>query len=59
MGRRNKYAEGLKKVAVRLFLSRGERTAEEVAENLGIASNMLYGWKEKFSTSAVVHELAS
>jgi transposase len=51
MGRRNKYSEEFKKDAVRLFLSRGERTAEEVAESLGIASNMLYRWKKKYELS--------
>ena len=51
MGRRNKYSEEFKKDAVRLFITRGERTAEEVAESLGIASNMLYRWKKKYELS--------
>ena len=46
MGR--KYSEEFKKDAVRVFLTRGERTADDVAEQLGVATNMLYRWKKKY-----------
>jgi len=47
--RTKRYPEEFKKDAVRMLLSRGERTADEVAEGLGVRTNMLYRWKLKYS----------
>jgi transposase-like protein len=48
MGTRRKYTESFKKDAVRLFLARGERTAQDVADGLGVRANLLYRWNHKY-----------
>jgi transposase-like protein len=48
MGTRRKYIESFKKDAVRLFLARGEQTAQDVAEGLGVKASQLYRWNKKY-----------
>jgi len=45
---RRKYDEEFKKRAVRLSHS-SERTITEVAESLGINTNMLHRWRQKYT----------
>ena len=45
---RKKYDEEFKKRAVRMSFS-SERTVKQVAESLGISSNMLYRWRKKYT----------
>ena len=33
---------------MRLFMARGERTAQEVADGLGVRTNQLYRWHTKY-----------
>ena len=46
---RRKYDEEFKKRAVRMSYS-SERTVTQVAESLGISSNMLYRWRKKYTS---------
>ena len=48
MTNRKIYPEEFKKDAVRLFMSRGERTAQAVADGLGVRANQLYRWHRKY-----------
>ena len=48
MANRKIYPEEFKKDAVRLFMSRGERTAQAVADGLGVRANQLYRWHRKY-----------
>ena len=48
MAKRKKYPEEFKKDAVRLFMARGDRTAQEVADGLGVRANKLYTWQKKY-----------
>jgi transposase len=52
MGNRNHYTEEFKKDAVRLALSRGNRTLAEVAEGLGVSQSMLHRWHQKYASAA-------
>jgi len=45
---RKKYPEEFKREAVRLVLTRGERTVDDVAESLGVPTNLLHSWKKKY-----------
>ena len=45
---RRKYDEEFKKRAVRMSFS-SERAVTQVAESLGISSNMLYRWRKKYT----------
>ena len=45
---RRKYDEDFKKRAVRLSYS-SERTITNVAESLGISTNMLHRWRRKYT----------
>src|SRR5687767_3686591 len=48
MATRKRYPEDFKREAVRLVLTRGERTVTDIAESLGIAENLLHAWKRKY-----------
>lgn len=48
MSERKKYSEEFKIEAVRLMLNRNERTVVEVAKSLGVRSNQLYRWRQKY-----------
>lgn len=48
MATRKRYPEEFKREAVRLVLTRGERTVGEVAESLGVPENQLHAWKKKY-----------
>lgn len=49
MAKKNKrYTEEFKREAVRLFLSRGEQPAAEIASSLGIRASRLYEWRKQF-----------
>ena len=45
---RRKHTEEFKREAVRLMLSRGERTVDEIGKQLGIPGNMLHRWRKKY-----------
>jgi len=45
---RKKYPEEFKREAVRLMLNRGERTVDDIGEELGVGGNMLHRWRKKY-----------
>ena len=45
--KRKRYTAEFKAEAVRLVEQRGERTVAEIAQSLGVAENMLHGWKRQ------------
>lgn len=45
---RKKYPEEFKREAVRLVLTRGDRTVEEIGASLGVPENLLHSWKKKY-----------
>lgn len=49
--KRKKYTEEFKREAVRLMETRGERTIADVAAGLGIAENLLHGWRKRYGSS--------
>ena len=49
MGKRRKYTEEFKREAVRQLETRGDRSARDVAESLGVAENLLYTWRRKYA----------
>jgi len=52
MGNRSHYTEEFKKDAVRLALSRGNRTLAEISEELGVSQSMLHRWHKKYGGTA-------
>ena len=54
---RRKYDEEFKKRAVRMSFS-SERAVTQVAESLGISSNMLYRWRKKYTPDGEKTEMA-
>jgi transposase len=42
------HTEAFKKDAVRRLMARGSKTIEEIAEELGINTSLLYRWKNQF-----------
>lgn len=49
MVKRRKFTEEFKKDAVRLLRNRGTRTIADVAERLGVSSNLLNRWQHQYS----------
>jgi transposase len=49
MAKRKQYTEEFKREAVRLLVTRGERSAAEVAKGLGVAGSVLYQWRKAFT----------
>ena len=49
MGKRRKYTEEFKREAVRQLETRGDRSARDVVESLGVAENLLYSWRRKYA----------
>lgn len=54
---RKKYDEDFKKRAVRMSYS-SERGITEIAESLGVTSNMIYRWRKKFTPEGEKTQLA-
>lgn len=50
---RRKYTEEFKRDAVRMMRNRGTRTVAEVADDLGVAANILHRWAQKLDKDAV------
>jgi transposase len=50
---RKKYTQEFKRDAVRMMQSRGTRTIAEVADDLGVAPNLLHRWASKVEREAV------
>jgi transposase len=50
---RKKYTEEFKRDAVRMMRSRGTRTIAQVADDLGVAPNLLHRWASKAERDAV------
>jgi transposase len=49
---RRRYTEEFKREAVRLVETRGERTIADVAAGIGVAENLLHGWRQRFADTA-------
>ena len=47
-----KYTEQFKREAVRLMAHRGERTAADVAKDVGVRANQLYRWQKQYADTA-------
>jgi transposase len=54
---RKKYDEDFKRRAVRLSYS-SERPVTAVAESLGVTSNMIYRWRQKYTPEGEKTQLA-
>ena len=54
---RNKYDEEFKQRAVRMSYS-SERPITDVAESLGVTSNMIYRWRKKYTPDGEKTQLA-
>jgi transposase-like protein len=52
--KRNRHTEEFKREAVRLMLSRGERTVADVARSIGVTEGDLHRWRDKHGTSVRV-----
>jgi transposase len=50
---RRKYTEEFKRDAVRMMRNRGTRTVAEVADDLGVVTNLLHRWASKTERDAV------
>jgi transposase len=50
--KRNRHTEEFKREAVRLMLSRGDRTVSDVARGLGVTTGDLHRWRDKHGSSA-------
>jgi transposase len=50
---RKKYTDEFKREAVRMMRNRGTRTVAQVADDLGVATNILHRWAQKFDKDAV------
>ena len=48
--KRKKYSREFKEEAIRLLETRGSRSVAEVAESLGVAPNMLHGWRRQLGS---------
>jgi transposase-like protein len=46
--KRNRHTEEFKREAVRLMLSRGERTVGDVARSVGVTEGDLHRWRDKY-----------
>lgn len=55
--KRKKYDEEFKKRAVRMSYS-SERPVTAVAESLGVTSNMIYRWRQKYTPDGEKTQLA-
>jgi transposase-like protein len=51
MAKPRKHSEEFKREAVRMMMSRGERSIEDVARSLGIVSSLLGKWHTKYASS--------
>ena len=52
--KKNRHTEEFKREAVRLMLSRGERTVEDVAQSIGATEGDLHRWRAKYGGSVRV-----
>ena len=50
---RKRHSDEFKRDAVRMMRNRGERTVEQVADDLGIKGSQLYRWAAKYEQEAV------
>ena len=50
---RRQFNEEFKREAVRVMRNRGARTVAQVADDLGVATNLLHRWAQKFEQDAV------
>ena len=46
--KKNRHKEEFKREAVRLMLSRGERTVADIARSVGVTESDLYRWRDKY-----------
>jgi len=54
MGReRRQFSEEFKRDAVRMMRSRGTRTVADIADDLGVSSNLLHRWAQKLDRDAI------
>jgi len=53
MSKRAHHTDEFKIEAVRLLLSRGERSVTELADDLGINANQLYRWRKRFEKAVL------
>ncbi|HTB74667.1 MAG TPA: transposase [Polyangiaceae bacterium] len=50
---RKQYTEEFRRDAVRMMRNRGTRTVAEVADDLGVGTNLLHRWASKLEKDAV------
>ena len=55
MAKRKRYTDEFKREAVRLLMTRGERSVGDVAASVGVAENLLHSWRRRYpDTEAAV-----
>jgi transposase len=47
--KKTRYTEEFKREAVRLLMTRGDRSTDEIAESLGVYPSRLYEWRKRFA----------
>ena len=50
--KRKRYTEEFKREAVRLMLTRGERTVADVAQSVGVPESLLQSWRKRYPDAA-------
>ena len=50
--KRKRYTEEFKREAVRLMLTRGERTVADVAQSVGVPESLLHSWRKRYPDTA-------
>ena len=52
MAKRKQYTDEFRREAVRLMMTRGDRTIADIASSLGVAENLLHLWRKKHPDTA-------
>ena len=52
MGKRRTYTDEFRREAVRMMMTRGERSVADVASSLGVAESLLHLWRKKYPDTA-------
>lgn len=52
MAKRRTYTDEFRREAVRVMMTRGERSVADVAASLGVAENLLHLWRKKYPDTA-------
>jgi len=48
---KKKHSDDFKREAVRMMETRGERSVDQVADDLGVVTSQLYAWRAKYGSA--------